>query len=79
MHLLKIHGRIRHQIKKGHRKGGKVKGVEVKKMKKIIWKVTGKNLATLYIEANSFDSAIEKARNVNKNYCSGQVVRNENK
>ena len=48
-------------------------------MKKIIWKVTGKNLATLYIEANSFDSAIAKARNFNKNYCSGQVVRNENK
>ena len=48
-------------------------------MKKIIWKVTGKNLATLYIEANSFDSAIAKARNVNKNYCSGKVVRNENK
>ena len=74
MHLLKIHGRIRHQIKKGHRKG-----VEVKKMKKIIWKVTGRNLVTLYIKADSFDSAIEKARNVNKNYCSGQVVRNENK
>ena len=74
MHLLKIHGRIRYQIKKGHRKG-----VEVKKMKKIIWKVTGRNLGTLYIEADSFDSAIEKARNVNKNYCSGQVVRNENK
>ena len=50
-----------------------------KNMKKIIWKVTGKNLATLYIEANNFDSAIVKARNVNKNYCSGQVVRNENK
>ena len=48
-------------------------------MKKIIWKVTGKNLDTLYIEANSFDSAIAKARDVNKNYCSGQVVRNENK
>ena len=47
-------------------------------MKKIIWKVTGRNLKTLYIEANSFDSAITKARNVNKNYCSGQVVRNEN-
>ena len=48
-------------------------------MKKIIWKVTGRNLKTLYIEADSFDSAIVKARNVNKNYCSGQVVRNENK
>ena len=48
-------------------------------MKKIIWKVTGRNLGTLYIEADSFDSAIEKARNVNKNYCSGQVVINENK
>ena len=48
-------------------------------MKKIIWKVTGRNLATLYIEADSFDSAIEKARNVNKNYCSGKVVKNENK
>ena len=50
-----------------------------KEMKKIIWKVTGRNLGTLFIEADSFDSAIEKARNVNKNYCSGQVVRNENK
>ena len=48
-------------------------------MKKIIWKVTGRKLETLYIETDSFDSAIEKARNVNKNYCSGQVVRNENK
>ena len=48
-------------------------------MKKIIWKVTGRNLKALYIEADSFDSAIEKARNVNKNYCCGQVVRNENK
>ena len=48
-------------------------------MKKIIWKVTGRNLKSLYIEADSFDSAIAKARNVNKNYCSGQVVRNENK
>ena len=66
--------RIRYQIKKGH-----LKGVEVKKMKKIIWKVTGRNLVTLYIEADSFDSAIEKARNVNKNYCSGQVAINENK
>ena len=25
LHLLKIHGRIRHQIKKGHRKGVEVK------------------------------------------------------
>ena len=48
-------------------------------MKKIIWKVTGRNLEALYIEADSFDSAIEKARKVNKNYCCGQVVRNENK
>ena len=48
-------------------------------MKKIIWKVTGRKLETLYIEADSFDSAIEKARNVNKNYCCGQVVINENK
>ena len=48
-------------------------------MEKIIWKVAGRNLVTLYIEVDSFDSAIEKARNVNKNYCSGQVVRNENK
>ena len=66
--------RISYQIKKGHHKG-----VEVMKMKKIIWKVTGRNLDDLYIEADSFDSAIEKARNVNKNYCSGQVIRNENK
>ena len=73
LHLLKFRDRIRYQIKKGHRKG-----VEVSKMK-IIWKVTGRNLKTLYIEADSFDSAIVKARNVNKNYCSGQVVRNENK
>ena len=48
-------------------------------MKKIIWKVTGRNLEALYIEDNSFDSAIAKARKVSKNYCSGQVVRNENK
>ena len=50
-----------------------------KNMKKIIWKVTGRNLESLYIEADSFDIAIAKVRNVNKNYCSGQVVRNENK
>ena len=74
MHLLKFHGRIRYQIKKGHRKGGRGKN-----MKKIIWKVTGRNLEALYIEDNSFDSAIAKARKVSKNYCSGQVVRNENK
>ena len=48
-------------------------------MKKIIWKVTGRNLEALYIEADSFDSAIAKARKVNKNYCSGEVIRNENK
>ena len=47
-------------------------------MKKIIWKVTGRNLKPLYFEADSFDSAIAKARNVNKNYCSGQVARYEN-
>ena len=48
-------------------------------MKKIIWKVTGRNLKALYIEADSFDSAIAKARKVNKNYCSGEVIINENK
>ena len=43
-------------------------------MKKIIWKVTGRNLEPSYIEAESFDIAIVKARNVDKNYCCGQVV-----
>ena len=72
MHLLKIHGRIRHQIKKGHRKG-----VEVSKMKKLMWKITGINLTPLIVEAASFDSAITKARNISKNYCSGQVIERE--
>ena len=48
-------------------------------MRKMIGKGTGRNLEPLYIEAYSFDSAIAKARAVNKNYCSGQVARNENK
>ena len=73
MHLQKLCVTIDNK-KKGHRKG-----VEVSKMKKIIWKVTGRNLEPLYIEAYSFDSAIAKARIVNKNYCCGQVVKNENK
>ena len=69
MHLLKISDRIRHQIKKGHRKG-----VEVRKMKKLTWKITGINLEPFIIEADSFDSAIMEAREINKNYCSGQVI-----
>ena len=38
------------------------------------WKVTGKELEPMYIIADSFDNAIEKARRINSNYDTAQVV-----
>ena len=36
-------------------------------------KVWGINLPIVEIEADCFDKAIRKARQINKNYCSGQI------
>ena len=36
------------------------------------WYIWGINLSKIIIEANSFDEAIAKARQINKNYSSGQ-------
>ena len=38
-----------------------------------MWKIWGKNLSPLYIQANSFDEALEEAQKLNPNYCTGQV------
>lgn len=32
------------------------------------------NLPTIIIEAETFDKAIEKARAINKEYCSAQLI-----
>ena len=37
------------------------------------WLISGNNLATLEIEADSFDDALEQARKVDINYNTGQV------
>lgn len=38
-----------------------------------IWYIWGIGLESLVIKANSFDIALDKAREINKNYCSGQL------
>ena len=40
----------------------------------MVWKVWGINLPVIRIEADSFDDAIRKAREINLNYCTGQPV-----
>lgn len=43
---------------------------------KMIWIISGRNLPTLEIEADSFDEALKEARQINKNYDTGQVKEN---
>ena len=45
-----------------------------KKIHNMIWKITGRNLKDVFIEADSFDEAIEKARKINPGYNGGQVI-----
>lgn len=42
----------------------------------MIWIISGSNLPTLEIEADSFDEALKEARQINKNYDTGQVKEN---
>lgn len=41
------------------------------------WKISGKNLKDLFIEAESYDEALTKARKINRNYTYGQIVKNK--
>lgn len=41
------------------------------------WKISGKNLKDLFIEAESYDEALAKARKINWNYSCGQIVKNK--
>lgn len=43
-----------------------------------VWIISGLNLKSLLIEAESFDEALKKARKVNKNYCSGKLLERKN-
>ena len=38
-----------------------------------IWRIWSSELPEIYIKANSFDKALEKARNINPNYNTGQL------
>ena len=38
-----------------------------------VWKIWGNNLPHLYIEADTFDEALKKAREINKKYNTGQL------
>lgn len=42
----------------------------------MIWIISGSNLPTLEIEADSFDETLKEARQINKNYDTGQVKEN---
>ena len=39
----------------------------------MIWIISGYNLPTLEIVADSFDDALKEARKINENYNTGQV------
>lgn len=43
----------------------------------MIWAISGPNLPTLKIRADSFDEALAKARMMDKNYCGGYVADDE--
>lgn len=43
-------------------------------MKKSLWEISGYKLATLFIEADSFDEAIKQAREINDGYCCGRPI-----
>lgn len=43
----------------------------------MIWCIFGSNLQELYIEADSFDEALKKARLTNPNYVGGYVMKKE--
>lgn len=38
-----------------------------------VWKIWGNDLPYLYIEADTFDEALKKAREINKKYNTGQL------
>ena len=39
------------------------------------WKISGINLPTIKVYANSFDEALKIARNKNKDYNTGQLIK----
>lgn len=43
-----------------------------------IWSIWSSELPKLDIEANSFDEALERARNINPNYNTGQLKTTNN-
>ena len=40
----------------------------------LIWEITGSNLPVLKLAARSFDTALEKARRMDKGYNTGRVI-----
>lgn len=44
----------------------------------LIWRIFGKNLNDLFIKASSFDEALNIARKINADYCSGQLYERKN-
>lgn len=42
--------------------------------KMLAWKIDGKDLPPIVIEATSFDEALKEARKKDLNYCGGQVI-----
>ncbi len=45
----------------------------------LTWIISGRGLPDLKIQAESFDEALEEARRVDANYCSGHVVNDKEK
>ena len=43
-----------------------------------IWRIWSSELPEIYIEANSFDEALEKAREINPKYNTGQLQTKRN-
>lgn len=41
----------------------------------MIWNISGKDLPKVTVEADSFDEAIHKAREISPEYCTGQRQR----
>ena len=58
-------------IKKGHAPGMMV--IEMIRDKPKIWIISKTGIEPLEIEASSFDEAIRKAREINKEYNTGQL------
>ena len=45
----------------------------------MIWKIFKNRSPDLFIEADSFDEALEQARRVDDRYCSDQIYKKDNK